>query len=109
MPEKYVFTIPLLIILHIFAGIASAGVNLTVGTIGMKLAPPDQATPYLACASLATNLGSGLGPLAGGVLAHYFSLRQLTLDFAWSSPGHEIRLGFIDLSGLDFLFAITSL
>ncbi|MBF8267719.1 MAG: transporter [Dehalococcoidia bacterium] len=69
MPDKFILTIPLLVVLHIFAGAASAGVTLTVGTIGLKLAPQGQATPYLACASVATNLGAGLGPLVGGLFA----------------------------------------
>lgn len=107
MPERLLFTMPLIVILHIFAGIASAGVNLTVSTIGMKLAPQGESTAYLAGASLATNLGAGLGPLAGGALALFFSVRQLTLDFTWLSPNRVINLGFIDLTGLDFLFAIA--
>lgn len=107
IPGRLIFTLPLIVILHIFAGIASAGVNLTVSTIGMKLAPQGESTAYLACASLATNLGAGLGPLAGGALALFFSVRQLTLDFTWISPNRVINLGFIDLTGLDFLFAIA--
>jgi MFS family permease len=67
-PDQYFLTIPLVVILQIFAGIAAAGVNLTIGTIGLKLAPQGEATSYMAVASLATNLGVGLGPLAGGLL-----------------------------------------
>jgi hypothetical protein len=98
---------PLLIILHFFAGIAAAGVTLTVGTLGMKLAPEGKSTPYLTGASLSTNLGSGLGPLTGGFLANFFSDRVLTFDLNWASPGSSMRLGFINISGLDFLFIIT--
>jgi len=107
MPEKYFFTIPLLVILHIFAGIASAGINLTIGTIGMKLAPSDQPTPFLAGASLATNLGAGLGPLAGGFLAQFFSVRNLALDLTWSSPGRVVGIGVVNIGGFDFLFLIA--
>jgi len=107
MPERYFLTIPLLVILHIFAGVATAGVSLTVGTIGLKLAPRGQATPYLAGASLATNLGAGIGPFLGGVFADYFKVRQLSFDFTFVGPTRTIEMGMVSLTGYDFLFAIT--
>jgi MFS family permease len=107
LPDKYFFTIPLLIILHIFAGIASAAVSFTVGTIGLKLSPKGEATSYLATASLATNIGAGLGPIAGGVLADVFSTRQLNLTFTWIDPSSTISLPFLSITGRDFLFGIA--
>jgi MFS family permease len=107
MPERYPLTIPLLVVLHILAGIASAGVTLATGTIGLKLAPKGQATAYLAAAGLATSLGTGLGPLLGGYLADFFSVRQLSLVFTWISPIRSIQLPAFSLIGFDFLFCIT--
>lgn len=107
MPEKYFLTIPLLIILHIFAGIANAGVTLTVGTIGLKLAPRGEATSYLAASSLATNLGAGLGPLVGGLLASFFSMRQLNLTFTWADPTGSVQFPALSIIGFDFLFGIA--
>lgn len=107
MPERYFLTMPLLTILHIFAGIAAAGVTLTVGIIGLKLAPQGQATPYLAGASLATSMGAGMGPLVGGLLADYFSLRQLNLTFTWIDPVRSVQLPALSIIGLDFLFGIA--
>jgi hypothetical protein len=107
MPERYFLTIPLLVILHILAGIAAAGVTLAIGTIGLKLAPPGQATSYLAGAGLAINLGAGLGPLLGGRFADYFSVRELSLTFEWLSPGSHFEIGALYLTGFDFLFGIT--
>lgn len=107
MPERYFLTIPLLVVLHILAGIAAAGVTLGTGTIGLKLAPKGRATAYLAAAGLATSLGAGLGPLLGGYLADFFSVRQLSLIFAWVSPISSIQLPAFSLSGFDFLFCIT--
>ncbi len=109
MPERYFLTIPLLVVLHIFAGIAAAGVTLTVGTIGMKLAPQGQATAYLAVAGLATNLGYGLGPLLGGRFADFFSGRQLSITFTWVDPTHTIQMPVLSLTGFDFLFGVTFL
>ena len=107
MPERYFLTIPLLVVLHIMAGIASAGVTLTIGTIGMKLAPQGQATAYLAGAGLATSLGAGIGPLMGGVFADFFSERQLSLTFGWLDPSRSISFGALHLTGFDFLFGIS--
>ncbi len=107
MPERYFLTMPLLVILHIFAGIANAGVTLSVGTIGLKLSPQGEATSYLAGASLATNLGAGLGPLCGGLLADFLSTRQLDLTFTWTSPPTYVQLSALSLTGLDFLFGIA--
>ena len=109
MPEKYFFTIPLLVILHIFAGIASAAVSFTIGTIGLKLAPSGESTSYLATASLATSLGAGLGPVLGGLCADFFSVRQLNLTFTWIDPASTFDLPFLSIIGRDFLFGIAFL
>jgi hypothetical protein len=109
MPERYFLTIPLLVILHIMAGIAAAGVTLTTGTIGLKLAPQGRATAYLAGAGLAINLGAGLGPLLGGRFADFFSVRQLSLTFEWIDPNRYFELGALNLTGFDFLFGMTFL
>lgn len=107
MPEQYSLIILLLAILHIFAGIANAGVTITVGTIGLKLAPEGEATSYLAGASIATNLGAGLGPLAGGMLADFFSSREMSLILSWRGPGGEFLIPSLSISGFDFLFFIA--
>ncbi|MFC1977800.1 MFS transporter [Chloroflexota bacterium] len=100
-------TIPLLIILHVFAGIAAAGVSFTIGTIGLKLAPQGESTSYLAGASLATNIGAGIGPLLGGLLADFFSVRQLSLTFTWIDPNISIQLPALSIIGRDFIFGIA--
>ena len=107
MPERYVLTIPLLVVLHVFAGIANAGVTLTVATIGLKLSPKGEATSYLAGASLATNVGAGLGPLIGGLLADFFSTRQLDLTITWTDPFNHMQISALNMVGLEFLFGIA--
>jgi len=107
MPERYFLTIPLLLLLHVFAGIANAGVTITVATIGLKLAPKSQSTSYLAGASLATNLGAGLGPLCGGLLADFFAKRQLNLELTWVDPVSSFQFPAISIIGFDFLFAMA--
>ena len=106
-PERHFLSLPLLGMLHIFAGIASAGVTLTVSTISLKVAPDGQATPFLGAASIATNVGAGIGPIAGGLLADYFSVRSLVFDFGWASPNGVFELQAISLTGFDFLFVLA--
>jgi MFS family permease len=109
MPERHALSVPLVVVLQFFAGIAAAGVNLTVGTIGLKLAPRGQATAYMAGASLASNVGAGLGPLVGGLLADFFSERTLRITFDWIDPKREFAFSAVHLTGFDFLFAIAFL
>jgi len=107
LPERYFLTIPLLVILHIFAGIATAAVSFTIGTLNLKLSPEGQATPYLASAALAGNIGAGLGPIVGGTLATFFANRQLTFVTRWFDQGSSIELTTISIGSFDFLFMIT--
>ncbi|MBI4219006.1 MAG: MFS transporter [Chloroflexi bacterium] len=109
MPERYSLTIPLLVVLHMLAGIASAGVNVSTGTIGLKMAPAGRATAYLAATSVVANLGAGLGPLVGGRLADFFSVRALTLEFSWTGPAGQLRFSPIHMTGFDFLFGLSFL
>ena len=107
LPDRYFLTIPLLVILHVFAGIAIAGINIATGVIGMKLAPADNAAPYLAGASLATNLGAGLAPLIGGRFADFFSVRTFSVSVGWIDPTRTVDLPALHLTGYDFLFVVA--
>ena len=108
-PERYFLTIPLLVVLHVFAGIASAGVMLTMSTIALKLAPAGKGTSFLGAAGIAANLGAGIGPIAGGVLADYFMTRSLVLKLEWISPGRSTEMPALSMTGFDFLFGIAFL
>jgi MFS family permease len=63
--------VPVVIGIHILMGMATAGVNLVSGNIGLKLAPKGEATSYLASASLFSSLAAGTAPLLGGMVAMY--------------------------------------
>ena len=107
MPDKYALTLPLLVILHLFMGIANAGINVSTTTMRMKLAPQSQATSYLTAASLAVSLGAGISPLLGGLFADFFSVRHFRVSLEWFDPTRALEFPAIYLTGFDFLFAVA--
>ncbi len=109
MPEKHLLTIPLLIAIHIFMGISTAGVTLASGNIGLKLAPKGEATAYLAANNLVNSLAAGVAPVLGGTFADFFAECQLSLVFKWTSPGKELVFQTINFQHWDFFFLFAFL
>jgi len=107
MPEKYFLTIPLLVVIHVVMGLASAGVSLASGNISLKLAPKGQATVYLATNTIANSIAAGIAPILGGKFADFFSSRQLDWTFKYTSPGGELVLPTLNLQQWDFFFAFA--
>jgi len=104
MPEKYILTIPLLIIIHIVMGISMAGVNLASTNIGLKLAPKGQATSYLVARNMVNAIAAGIAPVLGGKFADFFTGRELSWVLTWKSPGSEIVLPTLNFQQWDFFF-----
>ncbi|MHA2061537.1 MAG: MFS transporter, partial [Candidatus Sifarchaeia archaeon] len=109
MPEKYILTIPLLIVIHILMGLSSAGVSLASGNISLKLAPKGSATAYLAANTIANSIAAGIAPILGGKFADFFSGRQLDWVLKYTSPGGEFVLPTLNLQQWDFFFAFAFL
>jgi len=109
LPEKYFLTIPLLIAIHIFMGISTAGISLASGNIGLKLAPKGQATAYLAANSLVNSLAAGTAPILGGIFADFFAERELSMTLNWTSPGGELAIQTLNFQQWDFFFFVAFL
>ncbi|MBU2560638.1 MFS transporter [archaeon] len=107
LPEKHVLTIPLLIVIHIFMGTATAGIALASGNIGLKLAPRGQATAYLAAISLVNAVAAGTGPILGGLFADFFAKRELSMTLNWTSPGGNLIIQTLNLQQWDFFFFLA--
>jgi MFS family permease len=107
MPEKYFFTIPLLVIIHVVMGISSAGVSLASGNISLKLAPKGQATVYLAANTIANSIAAGIAPILGGKFADFFSERQLAWTLKYITPSGEYDLPTLNFQQWDFFFAMA--
>ncbi len=106
-PERYLLTMPLLVALHLLGGAAAAGVTLTVNTLAIKVAPEGRAVPFSGVAGMMVGLGSGIGPILGGLVADYFSVRSLDLSVTWSAPAGVTALPAVSLSGFEFLFGMA--
>ncbi|MDD4984276.1 MAG: MFS transporter [Dehalococcoidales bacterium] len=97
----------ILAVLHVFSGIAVAGITLTTGTLALKLAPQGRATSCLAGASLADSAGTGVGALAGGFLADVFAGRTVVLNLHWADLPQSVGLDSVELTGFHFLFSLA--
>ena len=106
-PERYFLTMPLLVTLHLLGGAAAAGVTLTLNTLSLKVAPEGRVVPFSGVAGMITGLGAGIGPILGGLIADYLSVRSLDFSVTWSAPGGVTALPSVSLSGFEFLFGLA--
>jgi MFS family permease len=71
---------PVLALIHIFTNVATAGINLSLTNIGLKLSPSGGAMAYLAAKNMFTSLFSASAPLIAGLLADRY-VDKFTLFF----------------------------
>ncbi len=109
LPEKHVLTIPLLVVIHIFTGIATAGVSLSTNNIALKLAPRGRAASYLAVSSLVNNLAAGVAPVLGGLTVDFFINQELALMLEWSGRGADFVIEALSVKHWDFFFLFATL
>lgn len=98
--------IALLALIHIGTGISTAGVNISVTNIGLKLSPSKHAIVYLSTKNIITSAFASIAPLLGGRLADYFQNRSLNIDASWTSDGVQNVFHILSLHQWSFLFAI---
>lgn len=110
MPDPTVLTIPLLIIIHVLAGISTAGVTLCTANIALKLAPYGKATAYVAVNALVSGTVATFAPICAGFAADFFTPYELMVSLTWLY-WEEGRVAFemptVDVRGLDFVFLIA--
>lgn len=96
----------LLAAIHVFSGISTAGINLSLTNIGLKLAPREGAIVYLSTRNIVIASFAFLSPLLGGYLADFFSSRSLIINAEWSSPSANRVFHLLSLHEWNFLFLI---
>jgi MFS family permease len=94
--------------IYVFSGIATAGTNLSLTNIGLKLAPREDAIVYLSVKNMVTAVFSSIAPLIGGLLADHFAEVKLTVSVQWNSPGLDKVFQLLALHEWNFLFAISA-
>lgn len=109
-PERHAFSIPLLVFIHLVAGVSTAGVDLCAKTLVLKAAPRGQATPFLAAHAVVAGVAAMAAPILAGVLVDVLADEHLTVSLSWTSAaGQHVRLlvDALDFQGIDFLFVAS--
>jgi MFS family permease len=109
LPEKHMLTIPLVVLIHVFMGMSTAGINLGAGNIGFKLAPQGKATAFLTVNNFINSLAAGISPILGGKFADVVTRYQLSWTLKWTGPDKAISLETLNFQSWDFFFAFAFL
>ncbi len=109
LPERHSLTIPLLIVIHFFMGLSTAGVKVGSGNIGLKLAPKGQATAFLAANSIVASLAAGTAPILGGKLVDLFDGYELSMTLKWLTPENSFIIPTLNFRQWDFFFVLAFL
>lgn len=108
MPDVHVLTYPLLVLIHLATGLASAGVTLASGNISLKLAPRGNATSYLATSSMVNAIAAGTAAMVGGLTADLFASKELSFILRWHSERGAAELNALDFTHWDFFFLFAT-
>jgi len=109
MPGSSIGILSVLVVINIFSGITSAGINLAITNIGIKLAPKDEAMVYLSVKNMAVALFSAIAPVIGGLMADFFATHELAWSIQWNGAGSSTVIHLIKLKGWSFFFIIGGL
>lgn len=104
----YTINIMLLVLIYIVMGISTAGINLSLTNIGLKLAPREEAIVYLSAKNIITSVFSAVAPVIGGLLADFFTSRHLYLRLEYGEPNLTKIFRLLELREWNFLFLITA-
>lgn len=98
----------MLYLLHVLMGMASCGISLATGNLGLKLAPQGKGTSYLALIGLVSAVAGGIAPLTGGAIAQWLSDSKLSLLLRWASSSTSQDVSVLSFAHWEFLFALSA-
>src|SRR5690606_25782111 len=107
--SRNILNLGLLFIIHVFTGISTAGINLALTNIGLKLAPKQDAVVFISMKNIVSSLFAALGPIIGGILVDIFDERELRITVEWISPELQSAGKLLYLHEWNFLFLFASL
>jgi MFS family permease len=108
LPQSKAVTLGLLALIHIVSGFSTAGINLSLSNIGIKLAPKNEAIVYLSAKNMFVAFFSTIAPLAGGLLADMFANNTIGLSLKLSGANH-MQINLLQLQGWNYFFIIGGL
>jgi len=109
MGSNPAISIVLLAIIHIVSGASSAGIDLAINNIALKLAPREQAISYICARNIIVSVFSALAPIIGGLMGDFFSTHQLSWSIQWQGPHTTSTLSLLHLKNWNFYFVIAAL
>ncbi|UUX94659.1 MFS transporter [Aquabacterium sp. J223] len=95
--------------LHLVMGVATGGIALATGNLGLKLAPQGEGTAFLAAIGLVSAAAGGLAPIAAGAMAEALQASELSAVVRWASPGAQGEWAVVSFAHWEFLFALSVL
>ncbi len=108
LPSSKLVTLGILALIHIISGFSTAGINLSLSNIGIKLAPKNEAIVYLSAKNMFVAFFSTIAPLVGGLLADLFANNTVGLSLQLSGSRH-LQVNLLQLQGWNYFFIIGGL
>lgn len=102
LPSSKIIALGLLALIHIITGLSTAGINLALSNIGIKLAPKKEAIVYITAKNMFVAFFSTVAPMVGGLLADFFAGHRIAYEVTLG--GERFRL--LDLQGWNYFFVI---
>jgi MFS family permease len=102
MPSSKLTVIAILMAIHVVSGLSTAGINLALSNIGIKLAPKNEAIVYISAKNMLVAFSSTIAPIVGGLLADFFASHHVLYHI--NIAGTNIRM--VDLQGWNYFFII---
>ena len=107
LPRPHPLTVPVLGVIHLVMGAATAAIGLASANIGLAMAPDRRATEYLASLSLVASLAAGSAPLVGGALAGLLAQQEVSVVVHWGAVAGGAEMVALRFRHWEFLFALT--
>lgn len=108
-PGSRLLTIALLTAIYFLSGIATAGINLALNNVGLKLSSKEEAIAYISVKNMFVAFFSTIAPLLGGLLADFFATHQFSGSVQFKSSHGINNFTFISLQGWNYFFIIGGL
>jgi MFS family permease len=109
MPSSPIAVLGILIVIHVISGLSTAGINLALSNIGIKLAPKNEAIVYITAKNMFVAFFSTIAPMIGGLLADFFATHQILWNLQFKSIDNISNIKMLDLQGWNYFFIIGGL